>query len=113
MVDDQEDPDEGDYIPTEEELARARQAAELARRYPTFQLLAKTLRRHRRLGRLQDLEAPDQIIDQEKKLREDALEELAAAFPFDLDINVYHLPDIIETLVEEIRRPHEQGGDDA
>ena len=116
MVDDPEDLedlDADDYVPSAEEEKAARDAIEMAERYPLFVLITKALQRHKRMHRLIDLAAPQQILDREKELREKAFDELANAIPFDHEINSYHLADVINTLAFEIRRPHDKGGSDA
>jgi hypothetical protein len=105
--------DEDEYEPTEEDLAAARRMTELAERYPTFLLLFKALTRHKRHRRLVDLGAPQQILDKETELRERALDALADAFPYDTEVNCYNFPDILNTALSELSRPHTKGGADA
>lgn len=113
MVDEEDFDEDGEYEPTEEEKAYAERLYKLAERYPTFLLLTQALRRHRRFQRLTQLGAPAEILEKEKGMREHALDVLANAFPYDADGFGYHLQDVLNTLIAELRRPHGQGGTDA
>lgn len=78
----------------------------LAKRYPTFMLILKVIQRHRRLGRLQAIEAPRLIIEKEEELLQEGLDDLAIAFPPVPGKDLVGLPSIVDTLTAELERPH-------
>lgn len=105
--------DEDDWEPTPEEQAAIDQQILVAKRFPTFVLLAKALMRHTRYSRLRSLEAPEQILSKSAEMRDEAMDELCAAFPFQDGVRIYHLEDVLYTLREELIRPHDSSKTDS
>jgi hypothetical protein len=111
MTDQEDDADDDDLTP--EERANVEHRNRLAERYPTFVLLTKAMQRHQRLRRLRELRVPEQIIENAVEMRDKAFDILGAAFPYDTEINVYHLEDVLNTVRAELQRPHGRGRLDA
>ena len=108
------EPDEDEMPPlTPEEEKRVEEVERLHNRFPTFVLLLRTLRNYSRLHRLRELMAPRPILDSCEQSCEDAMRALCAAFPFDSEVNHYHLEDVLHTLREELMRPHQSSKTDA
>ena len=106
-------PDNG-FTPTPEDEEAAERFYKLAERYPTFILVMRVLHSHRRLQSAQATEGmPEMILESEKRMREEALDRLCMAIPYDECNGVFRFADILETFAAELARPYKTDDPDA
>jgi hypothetical protein len=113
MMADEEDYEEDDWEPTPEQKAEFDRQVQLAKRFPTFVLLARAMMRHSRYERLKELEAPEIILEKSHADRIKAWNELCEAFPCSEDVRTFLLEDVLGTLRNEFLRPHDSSKVDA
>jgi hypothetical protein len=113
MTEADDDYEDDDWEPTPEEKEAIAQQVRLAKRFPTFVLLARAMMRHSRYERLKELGAPPVILEKSNEDRVKSWNDLCAAFPRSEDARIFMLEDVLSTIRDEFVRPHDSSKTDA
>lgn len=101
-----------DWKPSPEEEAQMDEFYRLAERHPTFLIILKIVQSRARLKRLIAMQGPEQVVQRERQMLDQRLDELCAAMPYVAELEAYPLLGIIQHFRDELR--HAPGsGDDA
>jgi hypothetical protein len=83
----EEDVEDFPYEPTPEEIQSEQAYQEFLQRFPTFNFVYKVVTRRSRFLKLEQLGAPQLVLDEEMKMLNSALDDLRMAMPFEVDPN--------------------------
>ncbi len=106
------DEDDGeDFEPTAEDVKLNEAYYKLASRHPTFAMIMRIVRSRARMRKLVAMQAPDVVIDNERSILDDRLDDLCAAMPFDSEADTYPLTGIIDHFRDELASAPGTGDD--